>query len=112
MPYKVEGIIVYPFDTFVYNVEVHMSTKDKDGTFRYELMGSKNLEIDKFLGFSKEEYNVDKKTGISFSRSTELLAAPIEFIKKQNGVWYEYQSKKRKSKKKTDDKSGSGSTIS
>lgn len=112
MPYKIENIIVYPFDSFVYTVEIYMSTKDKDGTFRSELMGSKNLEIDKFLGYSKEEYSYDKKSGVTFNRSTELLAAPIEFIKEQKGIWYEYQSKKRKSKKKTDDKSGSSTTTS
>lgn len=105
MPYKIENIVVYPFDTFVYTVQVYKSTKDKDGTFRSELMGNKNFEIGEFLGFSKEEYSVDKKSGISFNRSTELLAAPIEFIKKQNGIWYEYQSKKRKSKKNSDNKS-------
>ena len=105
MPYKIDNLLIYVFDCFLYTVEIYRSTKDIDGTFRVELMGNKIFETDKFLGFSKSSYSKDKKSNISFEKTVELLAAPIEFIKEQNSVWYEYKPKERKSKKNTVNKS-------
>lgn len=94
---------------FIYEISITRSGRDELGIFRYETIDSGYLISEEFKGFEIienifEATDKKKKIGINYCKILELVAAPEQFINQNNGIQYEYISKKQR-KKGTNNKS-------
>ncbi len=73
----------YKKPKYLYHVDVYRITQDE--SYRIELFDSGEFETDEFIGLSFYQHiNSKKFPGASYSKYTELLAAPSEYIENNN----------------------------
>ncbi len=83
--YQIRDIVFFKYKKPTYLYHVDLYRKSQDGSYRVELIDSGEFETDEFIGLSFEKHTISKTSpGISYSKYTELLAAPSEWIRINN----------------------------